>query len=139
MSFSAIQKEAALAARIVTSWPDGFGDLLFGACGLTAPVPRLGPKLRVPATDIAWREFDLITEAFEDRVRCRLIVELKVAGIGYRSMAQVIFYKHVLAPRHITNLGAGRLKCGCSIARTRPRIQTRAPLQACVSGWSSTR
>ena len=102
-------KEAALTSCIVEAWPAGFGNHLFGACGLPIPAPGVRANARVPATDIAWREFDLITDRFETNEEwCRLIVELKNGGLGYRSMSQVIFYKHALVPRHTNFFDASR-------------------------------
>lgn len=102
-------KEAALTTCIVGAWPAGFGNHLFDACELATPAPGIRANVRVPATDIAWREFDLITDGFElDEERCRLVIELKNGGIGYGSIGQVLFYKHVLAPRHADLLDASR-------------------------------
>ncbi len=105
------QVEKNLELCIVDAWPSGFGDHLFKACGLPLPAPTQRPKKkRLPATDIAWREFDLITVPFQlDGKSCRLVMELKHGAIGYGSIGQVIFYKHVLAPRHEELLKADRL------------------------------
>jgi len=103
------RKEAALASCIVESWPAGFGDYLFSACGLAQSAPDVRANFRVPPTDIAWRELDLITNRFKSEGEwCRLIVELKNGAIGYGSIGQVMFYKHVLVPRHATLLDASR-------------------------------
>ena len=102
-------KEGALNSCIVDAWPTGFGDRLFDACNLAAPAPGIRANVRVPASDIAWREFDLVTDRFKMKEEwCRLIVELKNGGIGYGSIGQVIFYKHVLVPRHEELLDASR-------------------------------
>ncbi len=105
------QIEAKLGICIVDAWPSGFGDCLFNACGLPLPAPTERPKKqRLPATEIAWREFDLITVPFQlNGKSCRLVMELKHGAIGYGSIGQVIFYKHVLAPRHEELLAADRL------------------------------
>lgn len=103
------RKEAALSKCIVDAWSTGFGDQLFRACGLTSRAPGIRANVRVPATDIAWRELDLLSGRFElGDESCRLIVELKNGGIGYGSIGQVMFYKHVLVPRHLKLLGASR-------------------------------
>ena len=102
-------KEAALSTCIVKAWPTGFGHHLFDACGLTASAPSIRANVRLPATDIAWRELDLVTDRFKmGEEWCRLVVELKNGGIGYRSIGQVLFYKHVMVPRHPEILGANR-------------------------------
>lgn len=102
-------KEAALTTCIVEAWSAGFGNRLFDACDLVGPAPDIHANVRVPATDIAWREFDLVTDRFKmEEEWCRLIVELKNGAIGYGSIGQVIFYKHVLVPRHAELLNASR-------------------------------
>ena len=104
------RKEAALAKCILDCWKEGFGQQLLRACGLDASVPDLAANVRLPRTDIAWRELDLLSEPFSvDGEKSRLVVELKNGGLGYRSMAQVIFYKHVFLPRHLHHLEARRV------------------------------
>ena len=95
------RKEAALAACIVREWAAGLGAALLARCGVGRRVPPIQAGFRLPATDVAWREFDLITAPFENGVTMsRIIIELKNGGLGYRSLAQVLLYKHVVVPRH---------------------------------------
>lgn len=102
-------KEAALTSCIVGSWSAGFGDRLFEACRLPTPALGISANVRLPETEIAWRELDLITDRFRAAgAWSRLVIELKNGGLGYGSMGQVMFYKHVLAPRHSTRLDASR-------------------------------
>lgn len=104
------QKEAALARCIVDAWHRGFGRQLLEECGVFAALPNVSANLRLPVTDIAWRELDLVTEQFLcDGVQCRLVVELKNGALGYGSMGQVMFYKHVLLPRHLDRLQTDRV------------------------------
>lgn len=73
-------------------------------------------------SDIARREFDLITAPFHAAGRStRLVLELKDGGIGYRSIAQVLFYKHVLCGRHWEALEVERLVFALVAAPPHPR------------------
>lgn len=56
------QKEAALARRILASWYEGFGQQLLQSFGISASLPDVVANVRLPATDIAWRELDVLSE-----------------------------------------------------------------------------
>jgi len=104
------RKEALLAQCIVEMWPLGLGDVFFSHCSLPVVKVDIRRNVRLPATDVAWREFDLLTDVFQfSDYPTRLVIELKNGGIGYGSIGQVLFYKHVLAPRHYNRLGVTRL------------------------------
>ena len=104
------RKEALLAECIMGNWQQGFDELLFSLCSLPSAKTNICRNIRLPKTDIAWREFDLLSDVFSlFGQSTRMIFELKNGGIGYRSIGQVLFYKHVFAPRHSHFLAADRL------------------------------
>ena len=91
-------------------------------CSLPTVEINLHRNVRLRATDIAWREFDLLSDIFHlAEQSVRLVFELKNGGIGYRSIGQVLFYKHILAPRHIELLAATRLIFVVIGARPNPK------------------
>jgi len=104
------RKEALLAECVVNNWHLGFRELLFSLCSLPLCDVDVHRNVRLRATDIAWREFDILSDPFHlSGQSVRLIFELKNGGVGYRSIAQVLFYKNVLAPKHSAFLAADRL------------------------------
>ncbi len=104
------RKEALLAECIIDNWQRGFDEILFSLCSLPIMKTSIHRNVRLPATNIAWREFDLLSDVFPlFGQSIRLVFELKNGGIGYRSITQVLFYKHVFASKHSHFLAADRL------------------------------
>ncbi len=58
------RQEALLTQCIVESWQDGFSQVLFRQCSLPSVAVDINRNVRLRATDIAWREFDLLTDVF---------------------------------------------------------------------------
>lgn len=103
------RNENGLSRCIVENWHQGIGTIIFRSYNFTASLPEIRCSLRLPTTEIAWREFDLITDVFlVDNCRLRMVFELKHGSIGYRSIAQVLFYKNIFIPKHKTFLQAER-------------------------------